>query len=85
MCIRDRYDVEHQHLFRSIREGKPINDGTYMSYSTLMALMGREAAYTGQVVEWEDFMKSEKVLGPADINDAEDYEPAPVAMPGSEW
>ena len=79
------YDVEHRYLFRSIREGRPINDGTYMSYSTLMALMGREAAYTGQVVEWEDFMKSEKVLGPADINDAEDYEPAPVAMPGSEW
>ena len=79
------YDVEHQHLFRSIREGKPINDGTYMSYSTLMALMGREAAYTGKMIKWDEFMKSETVLGPDDIFMADDYEPDPVAMPGSEW
>lgn len=79
------YDVEHQHLFRSIREGNPINDGTYMSYSTLMALMGREAAYTGKKVEWKDFMESEKVLGPDDVFMADDYEPDPVAMPGGKW
>ena len=42
------YDVEHQHLFRSIREGKPINNGEYMCDSTLMALIGRDASYTGQ-------------------------------------
>ena len=79
------YLVEHQHLFRSIREGNPINDGTYMSYSTLMALMGREAAYTGKMIKWDEFMKSETVLGPDDIFMADDYEPDPVAMPGSEW
>ena len=79
------YLVEHQHLFRSIRDGNPINDGTYMSYSTLMALMGREAAYTGKMIKWDEFMKSETVLGPDDIFMADDYEPDPVAMPGSEW
>ena len=79
------YDVEHQHLFRSIREGNPINNGTYMSYSTLMALIGRDAAYTGKKIKWEDFMKSEKRLGPEDINNAENYVPDKVARPGSEW
>jgi hypothetical protein len=79
------YDVEHQHLFRSIREGKPINNGTYMSYSTLMALIGRDAAYTGKKIKWADFMKSEKRLGPDDIYNAENYVPDKVARPGSEW
>lgn len=75
------YDVEHQHLFRSIREGKPINNGTYMSYSTLMAIMGRNASYTGKKITWDELMKDDTRLGPTDYDQA-DYEPAPVAMPG---
>ena len=47
------YQVEHDELFASIRNGKPINDGVWMAHSTLMALMGRMAAYTGQQVSWE--------------------------------
>jgi predicted dehydrogenase len=79
------YDVEHKYLFASIRDGKPINNGTYMSYSTLMAIMGRDAAYTGQKIMWDEFMKSEKRLGPEDIYNADNYEPDPVAKPGGEW
>ena len=79
------YDVEHKELFASIRAGRPINNGTYMSYATLMALIGRDSAYTGQKIMWEDFMKSEKVLGPKDVFKTPDYVPDPVAMPGGEW
>ena len=75
------YDVEHQHLFRSIREGKPINDGKYMSYSTLLAIMGREACYTGKKIKWEDLMKSDNKLGPEQLAFG-DYTPADVAIPG---
>ena len=78
------YDVEHQHLFRSIREGKPINNGEYMCDSTLMALIGRDASYTGKKIMWEDYLKSEARLGPKDYAWG-DYKPAPVAMPGGEW
>lgn len=78
------YDVEHQHLFRSIREGNPINDGTYMSYSTLMAIMGREACYTGKKITWDQLMASEVRLGP-DNYEFGDYKPAKVAKPGEEW
>lgn len=75
------YDVEHEHLFRSIRNGKPINNGTYMSYSTLMAIMGREACYTGEKITWDELMASDARLGPEKYVMG-DYEPAKVAKPG---
>ena len=77
------YDVEHQHLFRSIREGKPINDGKIMSQSTLVAIMGREACYTGGRVKWSTLKESTKKLGPETLEFG-DYTPAPVAQPGGD-
>lgn len=47
------YQNEHNELFASIRSGKPINDGEWMTHSTLMGIMGRMAAYTGQEITWE--------------------------------
>ena len=49
----DMYQNEHNELFASIRAGKPINNGDYMCKSTLMAIMGRMATYTGQDITWE--------------------------------
>jgi len=48
------YDLEHQALFNAIRKGEVINDGDRMMSSTLIAIMGREAAYTGQKILWKD-------------------------------
>jgi myo-inositol 2-dehydrogenase / D-chiro-inositol 1-dehydrogenase len=59
------YDLEHVALFNSIREGKPINNGDYMCKSTLMAIMGREACYSGTAITWEEAMKSDQKLGPS--------------------
>ncbi len=76
------YDLEHVALFKSIREGKPINNGDYMCKSTLMAIMGREACYTGKVIKWDQAMKSKQVLGPGEYS----WGPAPevkVNNPGS--
>jgi len=39
----DLYQTEHDELFASIRNGKPINNGHYMARSTLLAIMGRMA------------------------------------------
>jgi myo-inositol 2-dehydrogenase/D-chiro-inositol 1-dehydrogenase len=61
---RDMYQNEHNELFASIRNGKPVNDGLWMAHSTLLAVMGRLAAYTGQVVTWEEAMKSQENLFP---------------------
>ena len=45
---------EHDELFEAIRDGKPINNGEYMAKSTLLAIMGRMAAYTGKTITWDD-------------------------------
>ena len=41
------YQREHDVLFASIRAGKPKNDDLNLATSTLLAIMGRQAAYTG--------------------------------------
>lgn len=75
------YRVEHQELFKAIRAGSPINNGEYMSYSTLMAIMGRESAYTGQRLLWQQAMDSKQDLTPAKYEWGPAETPA-VAMPG---
>jgi hypothetical protein len=58
------YQAEHDELFAGIRSGKPINNGEYMAKSTLLAIMGRMAAYTGQSITWEMALKSKEDLTP---------------------
>ena len=76
------YQVEHDELFASIRNGKPINDGIWMAHSTLMALMGRMAAYTGKEVTWDEAMNSEQQLVPDNLTWDMDLPIRPMAMPG---
>jgi myo-inositol 2-dehydrogenase / D-chiro-inositol 1-dehydrogenase len=56
----DMYQQEHDELFASIRAGKPVNNGTYMCRSTMMAIMGRMSAYTGKQVTWEQALADEE-------------------------
>jgi len=39
-----------------------------MAHSTLMAIMGRMAAYTGQVVTWDQALNSKETLVPAKLD-----------------
>jgi len=76
------YDVEHVALFDSIRDGKDtINNGDYMCKSTLMAILGREACYTGQTITWDEMMKSSTTLGPKDYKWG-DLPKSEIAKPG---
>ena len=54
----DMYQVEHNELFASIRKGEPLNDGVRMARSTMLAIMGRMAAYTGKEITWEEALTS---------------------------
>jgi hypothetical protein len=56
--------VEHQELFAAVRHGDSINNGRYMALSTLMAIMGRMATYTGQEVSWDAAYNSKEDLSP---------------------
>jgi len=68
------YVQEHIHLITSIRTNKPVVEAYRTAESTLTAVMGRTAAYTGQKVTWEDMMTSNEKLGP------KKYEMGPVDM-----
>ncbi|HEY2909818.1 MAG TPA: Gfo/Idh/MocA family oxidoreductase [Gemmataceae bacterium] len=76
------YQTEHDELFASIRSGKPINNGEYMAKSSLLAIMGRMAAYTGQQITWEMALRSKEDLSPPRYDwDAKLPDP-PIAIPG---
>ncbi|MEX0642198.1 MAG: Gfo/Idh/MocA family oxidoreductase [Pirellulales bacterium] len=75
------YSVEHQELYASIRAGKPIYNGDYMATSSMLAIMGRMATYTGQEVTWDQAFNSKQNLAPESYA----WGPAPeieIALPG---
>jgi hypothetical protein len=76
------FQIEHDRLFASIRSSQPINNGDYMSKSTLLAIMGRMAAYTGQLITWDMAMNSQEDLSPPAYDWDLDLPVPPVAVPG---
>ena len=76
------FQTEHDELFASIRNGKPINNGEYMAWSTLLAIMARMAAYTGQEVTWEMAVKSQENLSPSRYDWDAQPPAARIAIPG---
>jgi hypothetical protein len=75
------YEEEHRALFAGIRSGSPQNNGVYMARSTMLAIMGRMASYTGQTLTWDQCLASTEDLTPAKYEWAAVPVP-PVAMPG---
>jgi predicted dehydrogenase len=75
------YVQEHKDLIESIRKGKLLNEGRQVAESTLTAIMGREAAYTGQTISWDEILNAELDLTPKSFS----FGPLPmpaVAVPG---
>ncbi len=75
------YVQEHIDLIASIRSGKPYNELKQVAESTLTAIMGREAAYTGQELAWDEVLKADLDLTPPQVAFGPLAVP-PVAMPG---
>lgn len=78
----DMYQKEHDELFAAIRKGKAINDGERMATSTLLAMMGRMAAYTGQEITWEQALNSQEKLTPDTIDWKGSFKTPPTPQPG---
>ncbi|MEO5978297.1 MAG: Gfo/Idh/MocA family oxidoreductase [Chryseolinea sp.] len=78
------YQTQHDELFASIRNSKPMNDGERMANSTMVAILGRMAAYSGQTLSWEEAINSNQNLGPAFEDYAWDfkYKSPDIAIPG---
>lgn len=78
----DMYQREHDVLFAAIRSGKPKNDDLNLATSTLLALMGRHAAYSGQQVTWEQALNSQVSLVPKPVDWNGKHEVPGLAIPG---
>jgi predicted dehydrogenase len=76
------YQTEHDEFFASIRAGQPINNGEYQCKSTLVAILGRMAAYTGQQIKWDQAMNSKEDLSPAKYDWDAAVPPHAIAVPG---
>ncbi len=81
-AARGMYVQEHTDLVESIRAGKPLNEATQVAHTTLTAIMGREAAYTGKAITWDEIMKSDLSLSD-DVAAFADKGVRPVPLPGT--
>jgi hypothetical protein len=59
------HQTEHDELFAGLRSGKIINDGEFMTKSTMLAILGRMASYTGRKITWDEALNSKEDLSPA--------------------
>ena len=73
------YVQEHRDFIESIRAGKPLNEAAFVAESTLTAIIGREAAYTGQKIDFAKYKDSDLALGPETIAmGPADMRPVPI-------
>ncbi len=75
------YVVEHTDLIAAIRAGTPINETRQIADSTMIAVLGRESAYTGQQLTWEDMLAADMDLTPPAMAFG-DLPDTPVPAPG---
>jgi hypothetical protein len=62
--ITGPYQQEHHDLHAAIRNGTPYNEAENGAKSTMTAIMGRMATYSGKEVEWDKAINSEINLLP---------------------
>ncbi len=72
------YVQEHVDLMKAISADTPLNEGWFGAVSTITAVLGRMATYSGQIVRWDDAVKQ----GPAEGPDEIAWNAQPRSMPG---
>lgn len=84
--VKNPYDQEHIHFVESIRLNKKINQAEDLAYSNLVAILGREAAYTGKPINWDEIMVSSLRYGPEtyEMGPLPDYHEGVVPVPGKD-
>lgn len=69
------YVVEHREFIQSIRNGKPLNCGDYMTRATLTSVMGQLSCYSGNEVTWDQVSTSDYFIAPKPEDCTWDMEP----------
>ena len=65
---KDPYQQEHDDLFDAIRTDKAYNEAEYGANSTMTAIMGRMATYSGKMLEWDAAINSKISLFPPELS-----------------
>ena len=60
------HQQEHHDLFAALRRGEIPNEGEYGAMSTMTAILGRMASYSGRAIKMEDALASELIESPVD-------------------
>ncbi len=78
----DPYVQEHIDLLHSIRSGKPLNELQAVAESTMTAILGRMAAYSGQPLTWEQALHAKEDTMPHELALDMSHPIGPVPAPG---
>ena len=79
---KSMYDLEHEEFFGAIRSGERKDDSEWIGHSTLLAILGRTACYSGKRITWEDMTKAEQKLVPDNIDINGELPIRPTRVPG---
>jgi hypothetical protein len=60
----DNHHQEHHDLFAALRKGDIYNEGDYGAHSTMTAILGRMATYSGKAIKWDEALNSTLDLSP---------------------
>ena len=81
------YQTEHDELFASIKAGNVISDAEHAAKTTMTAILGRMATYSGQLITFEDALNKGRSIMPNEFGwdvdppvlpNADGYYSAPV-------
>ncbi len=75
------YVQEHIDLQKAIIDGTPLNETAQVAQSTMSAIMGRMAAYSGSEITWDDAVADPMNLMPPSLQFGP-FPQASVAIPG---
>lgn len=71
------YQLEWDDLIDAIRNDQPYNEVKRGSEASLVSSMGRMAAHTGQIIEWDDILNSNHEFAP-DVDKFTNDSPPPL-------
>lgn len=74
------YQQEHDDLFAAIRNDTPYNEAEYGAISTMTAILGRMATYSGKAVEWDEAFNSKISVMPQTFA----WDAPPPVLPGED-
>jgi hypothetical protein len=74
--------LEHLHQAEAIRKGEKLHDGWHGAISSMIAVMGRMATYSGQEITWNDVVEKGTTVYPYDKELAWDVDPPSMPKDG---